>query len=357
MSQGDQDKTEEPTQHRLEQARERGEMARSPELSGVLVMVAFAAVAALTAGWTAEALMGATRRLLALAGSQPVLGAGAAAWIGEAIRPVGQSLLPLVMALLVVGVAGSVLQTGLIFTTHPITPDVQRLNPMRVIKKLFSMRTVWELGKVLVKWLALAGLAWMAWGGVDAMVMAVATSPALALPEHLHHLFVRTSLLVLAVLVVAAIVDLLFMRREHHQQMRMSRRELKDEIKQREGDPEMRSRRKRMQRDMLKKVKAIGRVGDADVVLTNPTHYAVALQYRPARMRAPIVLAKGAGAMAALIRAQASRHGVPMTRDPELARALYREVAIDAPVPEDLYRRLAPVYRWLIGLPRQRILS
>jgi flagellar biosynthetic protein FlhB len=157
------------------------------------------------------------------------------------------------------------------------------------------------------------------------------------------------------VLVLIAILDWLFVRRDFTRKLRMSRRELRDEHKRRDGDPEIKSKQKKLIRDLLRKARAVPKVGEADFVLTNPTHYAVAMQYRPATMRAPIVLAKGAGFLAARIRDVAGRHGVPLVRSPELARALYRDVDVDAPVPEALYGQLAPIYRRMFGRIRQGV--
>ena len=168
--------------------------------------------------------------------------------------------------------------------------------------------------------------------------------PSLALAA-----FVKTSTYVLLILGLLAVIDFFMTRREFTRKMRMSRRELRDEHKRRDGDPEVKSKQKRLIRDLLKKARSVPRVAEADFVLTNPTHYAVALQYKPEAMRAPIVLAKGAGFMSHRIREIARRHGVPILRQPALTRALYRECELDGPVPEARYIELAPVYRWLFA--------
>jgi len=144
-------------------------------------------------------------------------------------------------------------------------------------------------------------------------------------------------------------------RRQYMRKMRTSRRELKDEVKRRDGDPEVKSKQKRLLREILKKARSVPKAAEADIILTNPTHVAVALQYRPATMRAPVILTKGSGYMSRRIRDVAGRHGVPILRSPALARALYRECEIDAPVPEKLYVRLAPVYRWLFNHKRAAV--
>lgn len=345
MAQEDQDKTEQPTPYRLEEARKRGEVAKSPELSGAVTMTAFAVALLFSAGAIAIALADATRAAIALAGARPAINGALAAWMAEVYAPFGQALTPVLLTLLVTAVAGNVLQTGMVFSTHPVTPDIKRLNPAQAMKRLFSLRTLWELSKLIVK-LGLLGVvaAYAASRAID-FVGGLALAPGARVPELLLAVFWDASLAVLSVLLLAALLDVLFVRRDFTRKMRMSRRELRDEHKRRDGDPEVKSRQKRLLRDLLRKTRAVPRVGDADFVLTNPTHVAVALQYRPQTMRAPVVLAKGAGFLAARIRAVAARHGVPVVAAPSLARALYRDVDVDAPVPEALYEELAPHYR------------
>lgn len=349
MASEDQDKTEQPTPFRLEEARKRGEVAKSPELVGAAVMIAFAATVALTAGDISTAAADATRATLQLAGARPQVSAAMWPWLGETWAPLGQALTPMILALLVVAVAANVFQTGPVFSSHPVTPDFKRLNPATTFKRLFSLRSLWELGKMGLKFVLLAGMcALVAFQALDLVGEAALGLPA-RLGLALHSSFVTTSLYVLGILGVAAILDWLFVRRDFTRKMRMSRRELRDEHKRRDGDPEVKGKQKRLIRELLKKTRAVPRVGEADVVLLNPTHIAVALQYRPRTMRAPIVLAKGAGFLAERIRAIAARNGVPVQRSPLLARALYRDVEIDAPVPEVLYGQLAPIYRRLFG--------
>lgn len=347
MAQPDQDKTEQPTPYRLEEARKRGEVAKSQDITASIVMIVFAAVVALTGGNVALALAEATRRVIALSGSAPTFDAAFARWVAEAYAPTGQALMPLLLALLVAAVVANVAQTGPIFSSHPIKPDFKRMNPAQAFKRVFSLRTLWELGKLTAKALLLAAVCAVFVLKARALVEAVAMS----LPQRLGSLaltaFVQTSLYVLLVLALVALADLLFTRREFMRKMRMSRRELKDEIKRRDGDPAVKSKQKQQIRELLKKTRALGRVQEADVVVTNPTHVAVALRYRPGETLAPIVLAKGAGFLSGRIRRLATRHSVPMVRRPALARALYRECAIDGMVQPSLYAQLGPIYREL----------
>lgn len=352
MADQDQDKTEQPTQYRLEEARKRGEMAKSMDATSTAVMIVFAVVTVVTVGWTMRSLAIATQHTLLLAGGKPMPGPALLAWMQQTWFPFAQALTPLVIALIAIAIVANVAQVGGVFSTHPITPDFNRLNPAQTVKRLFSMRTIWELGKMLLKLTLLAALAWMVALGVPGWVGGVATTDPLRFADLSLSTFARTSMYVLGILGVLAVLDLLMTRREHMRKMKMSRRELRDEHKRRDGDPEIKSKQKRLLRELLKKARSVSRAAEADVVLLNPTHIAVALQYRPATMRAPIVLTKGAGGMGQRIREIAASKGVPMLRSPALARALFRDVDIDGAVPEKLYVRLAPVYRWLFAQRR-----
>jgi flagellar biosynthetic protein FlhB len=355
MAQEDQDKTEQPTQYRLDEAHKRGEVAKSAEMVGAVLMLAFAATVVVTGAGIGNAFVDATTASLNLAGARPLISGGLLSWMGATYAPVLQALTPLLLALIVIAVAGNVLQTGPVFSTHPITPDFKRLNPAQVFKKLFALRTLWELFKLGLKMALLSLVAWLVVVQALPLVAGAALGLPAKLPQMLLSTFWHASLYVLLVLVLIAILDWLFVRRDFTRKLRMSRRELRDEHKRRDGDPEIKSKQKKLIRDLLRKARAVPKVGEADFVLTNPTHYAVAMQYRPATMRAPIVLAKGAGFLAARIRDVAGRNGVPLVRSPELARALYRDVDVDAPVPEALYGQLAPIYRRMFGRIRQGV--
>ncbi len=349
MATEDQDKTEEPTSYKLEEARKRGEVAKSSDATGTAVMMAFAVTFAMTAAWVMRSLAHATQQTLSLAGAKPMIGKGLMAWLQETYFPVLQSLTPLALALIVVAIVINVMQTGPIFSTHPITPDFKRLNPMQVVKRLFSMKTLWELGKMFLKMIMLGILCYAMYGQMHELVESVAATSPQYIPMLALKAFIKVSIYVLMIIALTAILDLIMTRRDYMKKMRMSRRDLRDEYKRRDGDPEVKSKQKRLIRDLLKKARAVNKAAEADVIITNPTHFAVAIQYRPATMRAPIVLAKGAGFLSARIREVATRKGVPIMRSPLLARALYRECDIDSPVPEKLYAKLAPIYRWLFS--------
>jgi len=347
MAEGDQDKSEQPTPYRLEEARKRGEVARSQDVAGIVVMGTFACVLALTAAPVAMRLADATRGMIRIAAAAPAPGPALFGRLGHLYAPVGQALAPLLLALLVAAVLGNVMQTGLMFTTHPLKPDFKRMNPANAFKRMFSLRSLWELGKLAVKFVLLGGVCALFLHKAGVLVEATTLVAPRASGALLLSGFGKASMYVLLVLALVALTDLLFSRREFTRKMRMSKRELKDEIKRRDGDPAIKSKRREQLRELLKKARSLGRVAEADMVLTNPTHVAVALRYRPGQTLGPVVVAKGAGLMAARIRTLAARHRVPAWPSRALARALYRECGIDQMVPEHCYKELAPLYRQL----------
>ncbi|RMH94073.1 EscU/YscU/HrcU family type III secretion system export apparatus switch protein [Lysobacter pythonis] len=358
MQKGDQDKTEQPTPYRLQEARKRGEVAKSPDMVGAVVMITFAAIMALSVVDIARVLARSTGRMIELAGDAPRLDRALLAWSAQLYSPLWQAFMPLIIGLIVAGVLGNVLQTGPMFTTHPLKPDFKRMHPMQVVRRVFSFRTVWELGKLTAKAVLLLGLCAFFVSEAGVLIESVTMVAPPEIGQVWLKAFAKTSLYVVGLLSLVALADLLFARREFMKKMRMSRRELKDEIKRRDGDPSVKSKQKQLLRDLLKKTKALGRVREADVILANPTHVAVALRYRPGETVAPVVIAKGAGLLSARIRERAVKHRVPIVRNPPLARALYKECQIDEMIPYARYAPLVPVYRELWaslpgGMPRR----
>ncbi|WP_266157651.1 EscU/YscU/HrcU family type III secretion system export apparatus switch protein [Dyella silvatica] len=353
----DQDKTEKPTSFRLQEAREKGQVARSTELSSVITLAffCFALISGLTGIVTAMAA--ALRASIALAGAEPQLGPGFAHWMSGAFAPVWHALGPAIFALVVAAIAINVLQTGVIFTTTPLKPDPSRLNPIKGFKRIFSLRTFWDLSRLLLKLAILsATMFWMTRALWRPLMASAAAAPS-TVPWLLSDLFAHVTKWLLLVLGFIAMLDLLFSRKEFIRKLRMSRRELKDEHKRHDGDPGIRSKRRRLAREILTRIQSVARVSAADVIVTNPTHVAIALQYRTARMQAPIVLSKGSGWLSARIRKIGAQHGVPIVRSPALARALFKECAIDAAIPAHRYGEVGGIYRWVMARPGHRVHS
>jgi len=357
MADDQQTKTEQPTPFRLQEARERGQVARSAEVAGVVVAIVFTIALLVSVRAIAVAFARSVGQTILMAGNAPALTASLAAWLQKTFQPAWQAILPVMVAMLVAAVVGNLMQTGPTFSTTPIKPDFSRLNPAQGAKRLFSLRLLWELFKLILKLVLLGALGWFLAKDIDDRVQSASFIAPPSIGELLRSTYAQVATWVLVVLALMALFDWWFTHREYMRKLRMSHRDIKDEVKRREGDPDIRQKRKRLMSELVKRARSVSRVPDADIVLTNPTHLAVALKYRPKSMRAPVVLAKGSDKMAAHIRMVAARSGVPCLRSPELARALFRECKVDRAVPSHLFKSLSPVYRWLMKCPGNRIFS
>jgi flagellar biosynthesis protein FlhB len=269
--------------------------------------------------------------------------------VNGAVQALLTVLAPLFIGIALAAVLANLAQTGPVFSAKPLTPDFSRVNPAQGFKRLFSLRLLFESGKSVLKLLLM--------GAALALTVTylLPAAPAFSQVHGAAYLRLLTDLTgslmsrMLGVLLLIALVDLLFVRREFARRMRMSRRELKDEFKQREGDPRIRQRIRELRLEMLKRSRSLRRVSEADVLVTNPTHVAVALQYRHGTSPAPQVIAKGTGGLAHKMRDLAFTHRVPVVQSPPLARALYQEVENDGFVPEHWYPQVAKILVWVMA--------
>jgi len=248
----------------------------------------------------------------------------------------------------------NLVQTGPVFSAFPLKRDCNRINPATGFKRVFSLKTLVEAGKTLVKLAAFAGVAWLALAAeLPRLLTSVEVQPrayfGLLMGEITGLMFK-----LLLVLLLLALADLAYSRWDYGRTMRMSRREMKEEVKRREGDPHVRARIRELQREAAKRAKSVKRLPEADVLITNPTHFAVALRYRREEHPAPQLIAKGAGELAARMKRLARRHGVPVVEDRPLARHLFLRGALDAPIGAAEYPRVARILAWVYALRELR---
>ncbi|RYY92069.1 MAG: EscU/YscU/HrcU family type III secretion system export apparatus switch protein, partial [Comamonadaceae bacterium] len=283
-------------------------------------------------------------------------GTPAALWplVTAIIVQAGAALLPFLLVLPLAAVVASLAQTGPVLALESLKPDLNRINPATGLKRVFSLRTLFDGARACVKLAVLGLAAWLALRSLLPQFHAVAGQSPLNFLQLLIGDTADLGLKMALALGAVACVDVLFTRREFGQKMRMSRRELKDEFKNREGDPRIRGRLRDLRREMLKRSLALRNTRDADVVLTNPTHYAVALRYVHGGMDAPKVIAKGAGHLAAAMRAIATRHNIAIVQNAPLARRLFRETDIDQAIPVALHPQVAKIIVWVFALREQR---
>ncbi|OUM97977.1 MAG: flagellar biosynthesis protein FlhB [Firmicutes bacterium ZCTH02-B6] len=348
-----QEKTEAPTPRRREQARQRGQVARTGELGTALVLLAGFGVAALLAGTASRSLLALTRHYLEQSAAwQPDAGAIQALFV-SLVMQAGLIVGPLMLAAALVGALSQVVQVGFVVSGEPLKPRLDRLNPVQGLQRIFSRRALVDLVRSLAK---VAVVGWIAYREVrTALVMLpdLLGAPFGEAAALVGQVVLRTGLWIGGALLVIAAADYLFQRSEHERQLRMSRQELKEELKQTEGDPQLRARIRQRQRQLASR-RMMHAVPTADVVVTNPVHLAVALKYDAVSMSAPVVVAKGAGLLARRIKELAEEHGVPVVEDVWLARALYNGVEIGQEIPVELYRAVADVLAFVYRMRARR---
>lgn len=347
----DEDKTEEPSQRRLDQAIERGDVATSTEINTFALLGAFTLALLIAAPSIAQNLVHGLKAYLANAHTLPddataMRQAGTQGlwlWAQAVAVPVGLCA--------AAGLAAGLLQHPLVFTSEALMPKFERLSPMAGLKRLVGVEALVQFGKGLAKIGAVGVVGGvMLWNDRDRLEVFVQLDPAACLPAILS-LALRLLAGMLCMHLAITLADALYARFRWRKRLRMSKEELKQEMKESDGNPEIKSRLRQLRMARVKK-RMMAAVPTATVVVTNPTHYAVALRYETG-MAAPICVAKGVDALALRIRAVAAEHGVSVIENPPLARALHATVEIDREIPAEHYRAVAEVIGFVLRLRRK----
>ena len=333
--------TEEPTPKRLRDARRKGEVARSRDLTaGAAFLAAFAALW-LSAGALVGLVAGFMRRTLATCAGAAAPTPGAV--LEEAFGVLWRASAPVLGATVILALLAGLVQSGGLFTLEPLALRLERLSPGKGLRQLFSKRSLFEVGKSLLKAAAVAWIAYgVLWGRAREVVLAARGGPRAAFQAGAAvglELLWKTAL----VFAVVAAADYFWQRRAWLKEHRMTRYEVKQELKQSEGDPHHKAARERLHRDILQH-DMLEAVRQADCIIVNPTHLAVALKYDRDAMAAPQVVAKGERLLAERIKEIAREHGVPIFHDVPLARALTR-LELGEEIPEELYQAVAEVLK------------
>jgi flagellar biosynthesis protein FlhB len=343
------DRTEKATPKRREDARKKGQIVLSPEVSPVAVLLAALAVAS----WGAPEMVARSRLVLRawLAAVGPVGSSDDSLWplFSQTLHELGTLFAPFFLMVSVVGVGTVIAQVGFQVNPELLMPQLSRLGLASGAKRLFSAQGTANLVKAVVKIVVVLTIAYQVLWAFGQMAI---VAPAMPLEDilTLSGAGIRKLLLVMvAPLAVLGAADWAFQRWQHERSLRMSRQEVKEEHKETEGNPQIRGRFRRAHREIAKR-RMLNDVRDADVVLTNPTHVAVALRYRPEDMAAPKVLAKGADEMAARIKEAARKAGVPIVERRALARALFRTVQVGNEIPSTLYKAVAEILAYIYSL-------
>jgi flagellar biosynthetic protein FlhB len=265
------------------------------------------------------------------------------AWLSGVFTAVIAVVAPILLVIVIIAVLMNVFQTGPIFSFYPIKPDFKKLNPMTGLKRIFSIRTIYETIKTLLKLALFGAIVYFFIIGMLPQAMGfIHIKPdayAFLMLGHVQDLVLR----LVALMILFALIDLVYSRRDYSEKMKMSRREVKDEVKRREGDPQVRAKIKELQREASKRAGSVSKVPDADVLITNPTHKSVAILFKRDSMTAPKVVAKGAGELAIKMRKVARDNSVPIVENKPLARSLFKMVSIDDEIPTMFYAEVARV--------------
>ena len=355
MAEQEQNRSEPATPFKLREAQKRGSVAKSLELNSLFILAGFLGILFMLGWRSGQHLFAIDRSIFGNAGQLSFDVASIQHWLGGITFETLILLAPFFLMLLVLGPLSHVLQTGPIFSFFPLKPDWDRINPASGLKRLFSAKLLFEAIKTIIK-MVLFGL--VLYLSIQALLPTLLGTMHMTTANYTHYTFdLVVSLLfkIVLALIVIAIFDVAFTRWDFLKKMRMSRRELGEEVKRREGDPRIKSKVRELQREALKRSKALGKLPEADVLITNPTHLAIALKYQRGQMIAPQLIAKGAGDLALKMRQTAFRHGIPILENKPLAQALFHKVGLEENIPESLYEEVARIFVQLFatrsGLP------
>lgn len=346
-------KTEEPTPRRLQDARKKGDVPKSQEIPGWFVLASGLVVLGVMGPGIARELSGTLTLFLASPHTMAVDAPGVLALAKTAIWRVGLVVAFAFLLMAGAGLVGHLVQTGFLFTTEKMNPKLSKLNPVDGAKRMFGPEGIVNFLKGVGKMSLVAAAAILViWPKRDML----AELPAVDLTAILSIIRDATVQLMLASLAAYALIaalDFLFQRQSFMKRNRMSRRELRDELKQTEGDPMVRAKLRQIRQERARR-RMMAAVPEATVIITNPTHYAVALKYVQGETAAPVCVAKGVDAVALRIRALAEEHLVPIVEDPPLARALHASVDIDEAIPKEHFTAVAKVIGYVLSLSRGR---
>ncbi|UTM58461.1 flagellar biosynthesis protein FlhB [Photobacterium sp. CCB-ST2H9] len=345
------EKTEEATQYKLQQAKQKGQVSKSMDVNAFAGLLITLVTVLFIAKEIGVQLMAVMQNVFLMA---PDISVQSDSWlIGQIFESYIYATMPVLLLAILIGVIVNFIQTGGIFSFHPIKPDIKKINPIQGFKKLFSLKSLFELVKNLLRLSLVSVLAYMIfYDEIFTLPDSISYSLSGTL-DKVNALLIQTIVFFILAMVPFTLFDLIFQRWSFRKEMRMSKKEVKDEYKNQEGDPEIRSKRKQIQKELRGKLGALSNVPSADMVITNPTFVAVALKYDPKTMTAPKVVSKGKGQLAYQIRKTARHHQVVMKTNIPLARVLYQKVKINAEIPPELYDQVAEIYRWYFNTQHQ----
>ncbi|MGI6513409.1 MAG: flagellar biosynthesis protein FlhB [Syntrophomonadales bacterium] len=336
------EKTEKATPRKRQKAREKGQVFRSNDLNSALIVIAVFAVIFFGFSYMLESMQGFTREYLSGRWIQDFTMVTARTILLESIYVLSRIIVPILAVATLAGLVGNLMQVGFLFSTEPLTIKLERLNPIEGLKRIFSKRAMVEFIKSVLKLTLTAGIVFHVISKNISLFPLMMDMEIAQSVKNLLNLIFEMAMKIGIALFALGVLDYLYQRWEHEKSLKMTKHEVKEEHKQMEGDPQIRARQRQRQREMAMR-RMMAEVPKADVVITNPTHYAIALRYEAEYMDAPMVVAKGVDFMAQRIKKVARESGVTIVENQELARNLYYICDLGDVIPENLYQAVAQV--------------
>jgi flagellar biosynthesis protein FlhB len=342
-------KTEEPSQRKLERARDDGQVPQIKEVSNLLILFTAGLIIMLFIPYFMRQFTNFTLPLLESAENFSLSNKNIFAIINTLVFNIGGLLLIPFGAIAVAGIIANLLQHGIVFSSKTLEPKLEKISLLKGIKRIFSAKNFFDLLKALLYIVLIgsimSGILYPEFKRLEFLVSAEAQQ---VLTE-IYWLIFKVFVGVISLLCIFALIDYLFQRAQFTKQMRMTKQEVKEEHKESEGDPQIKAKIRQIRNERAKK-RMMAAVPEADVIVTNPTHFAIALKYDKLTMRAPVVVAKGRDLIAAKIREVAENNKVPVVRNPPLARNLFKNVEIDEEVPYEYYKAVAEIIIYVMRL-------
>ncbi len=349
-----QEKTEQPTPKKIADARKKGTVAKSREIPSAIIMLTSLGIFFFSGSWMFSSLSEFMASIFKNIGSFRVHDITTASTLSITIlKNVLSIILPFMLAIVAAGIVANIMQIGFLFSPEAFSPKLSKFNPIKGIKKLFSLRSFIELVKSLIKITFVGGIAYLT---IKAELKTIPTLMQMDVKDIISFIGITSFKIYLYVsmaMIILAVLDYVYQKYEHIKNLKMTKQEVKDENKQTEGDPQVKARIRSIQIEMSRR-RMMESVPEADVVITNPTHLAIALKFDSEKMIAPKIVAKGAGKIAERIREIADENYVPIVENKLLAQTLFKITEIGDYIPAELYQAVAEVLAYVYRLKGMR---
>lgn len=343
------EKTESPSEKRRQDAREKGTVAKSTEINSVLVLLAGILLLRAFGPWMMQQIGAGIVEFIRISSDTSMDLARLVLVTKDAMVLMAKMTLPVALGIMIIGIVANVAQVGFLFTLKPLEPKLEKINPISGFKRLFSMRSLFETVKNIAKLAIIGVVAYITLKNEFDKMLVLSDASVRVIWSFTAAIAFKVVLNIALVLIILAIIDYAYQRYDNEKRLKMTKQELKEEHKQMEGDPQVKSRVRALQREMARR-RMMEEVPKATVVVTNPTHLAIALRYEPSETDAPVVIAKGKNLIAQKIKQTAIEHSIPIIEDKPLARSMYDKIEVGLPIPMEFFTAVAEILAYVYRL-------